>query len=154
MIFDEFHERSLNAGLGLALTYERDRRCARIMAVLVMSATLNAEPVARFLDAAPMIRSEGRLPVDTRWLDRPLPAGSRLIYEAARLIAQAEAETRDAAAPSWLFCRRGRDHAIAAALRRCDLVPLRGAADFKARRAMRPAGGGGSCWRPRSRKPR
>lgn len=145
VIFDEFHERSLNADLGLALTYEARQALRPDLAVLVMSATLDAEPVATLLDAAPMIRSEGRaFPVDTRWLDRPLPAGSRLIPEAARLIAQAEAETRDTGGTILAFLPgEGEIRRVAAALDvDADLVPLYGAMDFKAQRAaMQPAQG-------------
>ncbi|WP_374425218.1 ATP-dependent helicase HrpB [Paracoccus sp. (in: a-proteobacteria)] len=145
VIFDEFHERSLNADLGLALTYEARQALRPDLAVLVMSATLDAEPVATLLDAAPMIRSEGRaFPVDTRWLDRPLPAGSRLIPEAARLIVQAEAETRDTGGTILAFLPgEGEIRRVAAALDvDADLVPLYGAMDFKAQRAaMQPAQG-------------
>ncbi len=145
VIFDEFHERSLNADLGLALTYEARQALRPDLAVLVMSATLDAEPVATLLDAAPMIRSEGRaFPVDTRWLDRPLPAGSRLIPEAAWLIAQAEAETRDTGGTILAFLPgEGEIRRVAAALDvDADLVPLYGAMDFKAQRAaMQPAQG-------------
>ncbi|HRM76056.1 MAG TPA: DEAD/DEAH box helicase, partial [Paracoccus sp. (in: a-proteobacteria)] len=96
VIFDEFHERSLNADLGLALTWEARSALRPDLALLVMSATLDAEPVAALLDGAPVIRSEGRaFPVETRWLDRPLAAGARLIPEAARLLHEAEAATRD-----------------------------------------------------------
>src|SRR5690606_9251532 len=90
------HERSLNADLGLALAWEARQALRPDLALLVMSATLDAEPVAALMDAAPVIRSEGRaFPVETRWLPRPLPAGARLVPEAARLIADAEAATRD-----------------------------------------------------------
>ena len=60
VIFDEFHERSLNADLGLALTWEARAALRPDLAVLVMSATLDAGPVAALLDDAPMIRSDGR----------------------------------------------------------------------------------------------
>ncbi|MFN3276915.1 MAG: DEAD/DEAH box helicase, partial [Paracoccus hibiscisoli] len=96
VIFDEFHERSLNADLGLALVWEARGALREDLAVLVMSATLDAGPVAALLDDAPVVTSEGRaFPVETRWLDRPLPAGGRLADDAARLIARAEAETRE-----------------------------------------------------------
>lgn len=90
VIFDEFHERSLNADLGLAFAWEARAALRPDLRLLVMSATLDAEPVAALLDGAPVIRAEGRaFPVETRWLDRPLPAGARLVPEAARLIAEA-----------------------------------------------------------------
>ena len=65
VIFDEFHERSLNADLGLALALEtatlRDD-----LRLLVMSATLDGGPVARLMGDAPVVTSEGRAwPVET-----------------------------------------------------------------------------------------
>ena len=94
VIFDEFHERSLNADLGLALTLEARAALRPGLVLLVMSATLAAEPVAELMGGAPVIRSEGRaFPVETRWLPRPLPGTARLEAEAAALIRQALAET-------------------------------------------------------------
>ena len=73
VIFDEFHERSLNADLGLALSLQCRDLLRPELRILVMSATLEAEPVARLLGGAPVVRSEGRsFPVDTRWRDRPV----------------------------------------------------------------------------------
>ncbi|MHB1297198.1 MAG: ATP-dependent helicase HrpB [Gemmatimonadaceae bacterium] len=67
VIFDEFHERHLTADLGLALTLESRQVLRPDLRVLVMSATLDAAPVAELLDA-PVIVSEGRaFPVETRW---------------------------------------------------------------------------------------
>ncbi len=74
VIFDEFHERSLTADLGLALTWEARGALRADLNVLIMSATLDAGPVAAMLDHAPVITSEGRAyPVETRWLPRPQP---------------------------------------------------------------------------------
>ena len=75
VIFDEFHERSLNADLGLALALEVRGALRPDLALVVMSATLDGSGVAALLGDAPVIRSEGRsFPVETRWLPRPLPA--------------------------------------------------------------------------------
>jgi ATP-dependent helicase HrpB len=74
VIFDEFHERSLDADLGLALTlYSRELfRDDAPLKVLVMSATLDAVGVASLLDNAPVIESEGRMhPVDIRYRTAP-----------------------------------------------------------------------------------
>jgi ATP-dependent helicase HrpB len=70
VIFDEFHERSLDADLGLALVL--DARALRPdLRVLVMSATLDGARVAKLLDDAPVIESQGRaFPVETRYLGR------------------------------------------------------------------------------------
>ena len=73
VIFDEFHERSVHADLGLALALHSRTLLRPDLRVLVMSATLDAEPVAALLDNAPIIRSEGRTyPVETRWRRRPV----------------------------------------------------------------------------------
>ena len=145
VIFDEFHERSLNADLGLALTWEARAALRPDLALLVMSATLDAGPVAALLDDAPVIRSEGRaFPVETRWLDRPLPAGARLIPEAARLVAEAEAATRDTGGTILTFLPgEGEIRRVAALLNTdAEVVPLYGAMDFKAQRAaLQPAQG-------------
>ncbi len=94
LIFDEFHERSLNADLGLALAWEVRGALREDLMLLVMSATLDAEPVAAMLDDAPVITSEGQsFAVETRWLDRPLPKEQRLEGAVAGLVEQALAET-------------------------------------------------------------
>ncbi len=94
VIFDEFHERSLQSDLGLALTWEVRGALRPDLQVLVMSATLDAAPVAALLDDAPVITSEGRAwPVETRWLDAPLPPRARIAEAAADLAATALAET-------------------------------------------------------------
>ena len=74
VIFDEFHERSLNADLGLALCLESQTGLRDDLRLLVMSATLDGGPVAALLGNAPIITSEGRsFPVDIRWLDKAPP---------------------------------------------------------------------------------
>ena len=93
VIFDEFHERSLNADLGLALTWEVRGALREDLVLLVMSATLDAGPVAALLDDAPVITSHGQsFPVETRWRDRPAPARERLEVSVAELIRTALAE--------------------------------------------------------------
>ena len=67
VVFDEFHERSLQADVGLALTLYARRLLRPDLRVLVMSATLDSEPVARLLGGAAVVRAEGRVhPVETR----------------------------------------------------------------------------------------
>ena len=71
VIFDEFHERSLHADLGLALTLETQGVLRPDLRVLVMSATLDGAAVARLLGDAPVITSEGRAyPVEVRYRPR------------------------------------------------------------------------------------
>src|SRR5690349_10446693 len=67
VVFDEFHERSIHADLGLALTLQSRAILRPDLRILVMSATLEGGPVARLLGGAPIITSEGRIfPVETR----------------------------------------------------------------------------------------
>ncbi|PZF78731.1 ATP-dependent helicase HrpB [Aestuariivirga litoralis] len=71
VIFDEFHERSLDADLGLALTLDIQRGLRDDLKILVMSATLDAARVAAHLGNAPVIDAPGRVfPVETRHLDK------------------------------------------------------------------------------------
>lgn len=93
VIFDEFHERSLNADLGLALCLEIGGALRDDLMLLAMSATLDADPVAALMQA-PVITSEGRaFPVDIRYLDRPAPKDARLDQITAEAILSALPET-------------------------------------------------------------
>ncbi len=70
VIFDEFHERRLNADLGLALALETQAAFRDDLSVILMSATLDTGAVSRVIDA-PVIQSEGRAyPVETVYLGR------------------------------------------------------------------------------------
>lgn len=60
VIFDEFHERSLNADLGLALCLESQQTLREDLRLLVMSATLELQPLVQLLDGAPVITAKGR----------------------------------------------------------------------------------------------
>jgi ATP-dependent RNA helicase HrpB len=60
VIFDEFHERSLNADLGLALSLESQRNLREELRLVVMSATLDLKPLVRLLDDAPVVSAKGR----------------------------------------------------------------------------------------------
>jgi ATP-dependent helicase HrpB len=93
VIFDEFHERSLNADLGLALCLEIADALRDDLVLVAMSATLDAGPVAELM-GAPVITSEGRsFPVDIRHLPRPLHKGERFDAALADLVVQAAGET-------------------------------------------------------------
>ena len=71
VLFDEFHERSLDADLGLALAREAQGALRDDLRLLVMSATLDVTGVSRLLQGAPVIEAEGRAyPVETRYLGR------------------------------------------------------------------------------------
>jgi ATP-dependent helicase HrpB len=72
VVLDEFHERSLHVDLGLALLAEVRRSARDDLAVVVMSATLDPGPVARFLDDCPVLDVPGRaFPVDVEYAPRP-----------------------------------------------------------------------------------
>ncbi|MGB7322051.1 MAG: DEAD/DEAH box helicase, partial [Albidovulum sp.] len=139
VIFDEFHERSLNADLGLALTWEARQTLRPDLGIVVMSATLDAEPVAAMLDAAPVITSTGRAyPVDTRWLSRPLDRTMR--FEAA--VAGLVAEAVDASEGGILVFLPGEGEIrrVEGLLKNrlpadCTIRPLFGAMDFSDQRA-------------------
>src|SRR6476469_9936233 len=88
VVFDEFHERSIHADLGLALTLQSRAILRPELRILVMSATLEAEPVARLIGGAPILTSEGRsFPVKTHHL--PPRAGTRVDAAVAAAIRRA-----------------------------------------------------------------
>lgn len=71
VLFDEFHERSLDADLGLALARECQQVVRDDLRIVVMSATLDIEGVTRLLDNPAVVETEGRMfPVETRYLGR------------------------------------------------------------------------------------
>ena len=141
VIFDEFHERSLNADLGLALCLEVAGALREDLILLAMSATLDAEPVAALMDA-PMVTSEGRsYPVETCWLERPLPAQARRVDALTDLVVQAEKETRQTGGGILVFLPgEGEIRRAAGALDKrlpghCHIRPLFGALPFAEQRA-------------------
>src|ERR1035437_6508834 len=86
VLFDEFHERSLDADLGLALARDAQQGLREDLKLLVMSATLDGARVAALLDNAPVVKSEGRaFAVETRYLGRDQRAPiERQIVDAAQ----------------------------------------------------------------------
>tara|TARA_R110000868_G_scaffold165328_6_gene398566 strand:+ start:146571 stop:149351 length:2781 start_codon:yes stop_codon:yes gene_type:complete len=87
VIFDEFHERSLDADLGLALALETQGALRDELRIVVMSATLDGDPIAALMGNCPLISSEGRAyPVETKyipmrpnaWVDREMTAAIRM----------------------------------------------------------------------------
>jgi ATP-dependent helicase HrpB len=141
VIFDEFHERSLNADLGLAQCLEVADALRDDLILLVMSATLDAGPVAEVM-GAPVVTSEGKsFEVAARWLEKPLAKGARFEAGMADLILHALEDTTGDAAGSLLAFLPGE-----AEIRRTAnlldgktggvaVFPLFGAMDFKAQRA-------------------
>lgn len=139
LIFDEFHERSLNGDLGLALAWEVRAALRPDLMVLVMSATLDAAPVAAMLDEAPVLTSQGRAyPVETRWLSRPPAAGLRLEAGMAGLIVDVIGETEGSILvflPGEGEIRRLEGLLAGRLPPDCVIRPLFGAMDFAAQRA-------------------
>ncbi len=102
VLFDEFHERSLQADLALALALDARETLAADLKILMMSATLEAEGVAALLGGAPIVRAAGRsFPVETRYagtgappLPQSGPRGTASPEQAlARLVLRALGET-------------------------------------------------------------
>lgn len=91
VIFDEFHERSLHADLGLALTLEAQAVLREDLRILIMSATLDSERVSALLGDAPVVNCPGRtFPVDTIYI----PSAEKVPVEraAAAVVRRALAE--------------------------------------------------------------
>ncbi|WP_374376792.1 ATP-dependent helicase HrpB [Tabrizicola sp.] len=137
VIFDEFHERSLNADLGLALCLEVRGALREDLKLLVMSATLDAGPVAALMGGAPVVTSGGRaFPVETRWLPRPADGSLRLEAMVAGAVKAALEETEG----GMLVFLPGegeirRVEGLLSGLAGVTVRPLFGAMDFAAQRA-------------------
>ncbi len=141
VIFDEFHERSLNADLGLALCLEVADALRDDLILVAMSATLDAAPVADLMKA-PLVTSEGRsFPVQTQWLDRPMAPKARRLDALIDLVIRAEQETRDTGGGILVFLPgegeiRRAESALSGQLpNNCEVRPLFGALPFAAQRA-------------------
>ncbi|HEY0646425.1 ATP-dependent helicase HrpB, partial [Phenylobacterium sp.] len=142
VIFDEFHERSLDADLGLALARDAQRLLRDDLRLLVMSATLDGAAVARLLDGAPVIETLGRMyPVETRYLGRD-PA-ARLEDQVVRAIERGLAEESGSLLvflPGQGEIQRTAER-LAERIRRPDveIAPLYGALDHREQdRAIQP----------------
>jgi ATP-dependent helicase HrpB len=95
VIFDEFHERSIHADLGLALCLDVQRQVRPDLKILVMSATLEHEPLARLMGDAPVISSAGRsFPVEEIYLeDQPHgPLPGRMTAAILRALAETKGD--------------------------------------------------------------
>ena len=139
VIFDEFHERSLHADLGLALTLELRGALREDLVVIVMSATLDAEPVARLMQDAPLVTSQGRaFAVETRWLPRSPDPTARFEAVMAAQILQALEEVPEGGLLAFLPGEgeiRKVATALAGRVSDCTVLPLFGAMEFAAQRA-------------------
>ena len=138
VIFDEFHERSLNADLGLALCLEVAEALRDDLILLAMSATLDAAPVAQVMQAEIITSAGQSFEVAPHWLDRPVPKQIRFETAMADLIVQAAHEA-DGGLLAFLP-GEGEIRRVEAALAgrlpaRCAIQPLFGAMELKAQRA-------------------
>ncbi len=143
VLFDEYHERSLDADFGLALALDAQAGLRDDLRLLVMSATLDGARVAKLLDDAPVIESLGRsYPVETRYA--PRDPSKRLEDDVAALILRALREEEGsllAFLPGAGEIRRV-ETLLAERLRdtTTDLVTLYGALDPQAQdRAIAPS---------------
>ena len=146
VIFDEFHERSLDADFGLALTLDIQRGLRDDLKILVMSATLDAARVAAHLGDAPVIDAPGRVfPVETRHLDKA--QRQTISADAVRAVHRALDETDKSILvflPGEAEIRRTEDALNASGLPRNIFVrPLYGAMSFAEQdAAIRPSPAG------------
>ncbi|AZD88664.1 ATP-dependent helicase HrpB [Pseudomonas chlororaphis] len=142
LIFDEFHERSLDADLALALSLNgRDLfRDEQPLKILLMSATLEGERLAGLLDDAPILRSEGRMfPVDVRW-GRPFQPGEFIEPRLVQTILEAlndESGSVLVFLPGQAEIRRVHQQLADAVGERSEILlcPLHGELDLAAQRA-------------------
>ena len=141
VIFDEFHERSLNADLGLALCLEVAGALRDDLIIVAMSATLDAAPVATLMQAQ-ILTSQGRS-FDVREHYLPRPRGKTRLEQAVADLTLEALSKSDGSALVFLP-GEGEIRRTEALLRQrlpsdASLHPLFGAMDFKAQRAaIRP----------------
>lgn len=142
LIFDEFHERSLDADLALALSLNgrdllRDEPPLKIM---LMSATLEGERLSALLGDAPVVSSEGRMyPVDVRW-GRPFQPGEFIEPRVVDTVHQALADEPGSLLvflPGQAEIRRVHESLQASLGGRQDILlcPLHGELELSAQRA-------------------
>jgi len=146
VLFDEFHERSLDADLGLALARDAQAGLREDLRLLMMSATIDGARVAALLGEAPVIASEGRaFPVETRYLGRdPRQPIERQVADAAASVLRAEHGSVLAFLPGGAEIRRA-ERMLAERVTdpSVDIVPLYGALDRDVQdRAIAPAPAG------------
>ncbi|MGP9813181.1 ATP-dependent helicase HrpB [Rhodopseudomonas sp. NSM] len=143
VLFDEFHERSLDADLGLALARDAQQGLREDLRILVMSATIDGARVGKLLGDAPVVESLGRaFPVETRYLGRRSDAPmERQMAEAIASALRSDAGSVLAFLPGAAEIRRTetmlRERVHDASV---EIVPLFGALDAAVQdRAIQPA---------------
>ena len=145
LIFDEFHERSLQADLGLALALDAAAALRPDLRILVMSATLDTHAVARLLGGAPIIRGEGRAyPVDLVYAERmPGPdAAEAVVSGVRRALAERQGDVL-AFLPGAGEIERARSRLVGLPGDEVDVLPLHGSLSLADQdRALNPNPGG------------
>lgn len=149
ILFDEFHERSLDADLGLALALETQGALRDDLRIVVMSATLDGGPIATLMGDCPVITSEGRaFPVETRYFP-PKPDKWGNIRIDAEMTAAIKTALREESGSILAFLPgQGEITRVEAALKEVVgsdtiIAPLYGAMDAKAQDiAIQPASDG------------
>jgi len=145
VLFDEFHERSLDGDFGLALALDVQGALRPDLRLLVMSATLDGARVARLLSGAPVIESAGRgFPVDIRYRERPPgEAVEDAVAAAVRGALAEESGSILAFLPGQREIERTAERLEGRVGAATDVVPLYGQLDGKAQdAAIRPAAPG------------
>lgn len=142
VLFDEFHERSLDGDLGLALALDAQAALRDDLRLVPMSATLDGAVVARMLKNAPVIESRGRnFPIETLYLGRR--ANERIEPQVAQAVQQAVKEQTGSILvflPGQGEIRRTAELLSGQLPANCQIAPLYGALDAKIQDlAIRPA---------------
>ena len=143
VLFDEFHERSLDGDLGLALAIQAQGLLRPDLRLLVMSATLEGARVSQLLGGASLIESQGRqYPIETKHLGRD----PRLRLEDQVVRAVLKALSDEAGSLLVFLPGQGEIRRVQTLLAEritdpdVEIVPLYGAMDFRAQaRAIEPA---------------
>jgi ATP-dependent helicase HrpB len=141
VLFDEFHERSLDADLGLALARDAQQGLREDLKILVMSATIDGARVGALLGGAPVIESQGRIfPVETRYIGRDARPIEPQVADTIMRATRAERGSVLAFLPGTAEIRRTQNLLESRADAATDIVPLYGAlgGDEQAR-AIEPA---------------
>ena len=144
VLFDEFHERSLDADLGLALARDVQQGLREDLRILVMSATIDGARVAELLGGAPVIAAQGRaFPVETRYLGRDARAIEQQMADAIARATRADPGSLLAFLPGAAEIRRTRALLEGRVDPSIDVVALFGAlAAEEQDRAIAPAAAG------------
>lgn len=145
ILFDEFHERSLDGDLGLALSLEVQSALRDDLRLVPMSATIDAAGISKLLGDAPVIESKGRsFAVETRYLGRA--PQERIEPQVVRAVLQALREETGSILvflPGQGEIKRTADLLSGKVPANCQIAPLYGGLDSKVQdAAIRPAADG------------